>query len=467
MQQQKAQPGPAAVDPETVPADGPALVKDVAVFALRRLLHLEAEIRRCASLDELNALLVNEARSVTGARHAYVAEISEQRVRLVGASGAGNVDRDAPSVRWLEARIAEAIGGAPSRQTPIVLRVGAAATAEEGRAYPFSHLCWLPTYVAGKGSQGGIVLAGEAPLPEDAITLGLRIAETAAHAARVLPYRTSRRAGSRLRLKLTVGAILIATLAMAIPVPMSALAPMEVAPRNAHVVAAPIDGVIDEILVPPNAMVKTGEPIARYVDTTTRNQLQVAERDLAVAETRLRQLQQMSFVDDRAKRDLAQARSEVGLKRAERDFARDTSEKSVIRAPRDGLVLYGDRKEWTGRPVSIGQRILELADPADVELRAHLAVADVLDLASGARVRAFLDGDPLRPLDATLIFVSHQARQVEGVGLAYRVLARFDAGVKPPRPGARGTAQLLGEKVPLAFYLFRRPLVWARQKLGI
>ncbi len=190
MQQQKAQLGPAAVDPETVPADGPALVKDVAVFALRRLLHLEAEIRRCASLEELNALLVNEARSVTGARHAYVAEISEQRVRLVGASGAGNVDRDAPSVRWLEARIAEAIGGAPSRQTPIVLRVGAAATAEEGRAYPFSHLCWLPTYVAGKGSQGGIVLAGEAPLPEDAITLGLRIAETAAHAARVLPHRT-------------------------------------------------------------------------------------------------------------------------------------------------------------------------------------------------------------------------------------------------------------------------------------
>ncbi len=134
---------------------------------------------------------------------------------------------------------------------------------------------------------------------EDAITLGLRIAETAAHAARVLPHRTPRRAGSRLRLKLTVGAILIATLAMAIPVPMSALAPMEVAPRNAHVVAAPIDGVIDEILVPPNAMVKTGEPIARYVDTATRNQLHVAERDLAVAETRLRQLQQMAFVDDR------------------------------------------------------------------------------------------------------------------------------------------------------------------------
>ena len=214
-------------------------------------------------------------------------------------------------------------------------------------------------------------------------------------------------------------------------------------------------------------MAKAGEPIARYVDTATRNQLQVAERELAVAETRLRQLQQLAFVDDRAKRDLAQARSEVSLKRAERDFARDTAEKSVIRASRDGLVLYGDRKEWTGRPVSTGQRILELADPADVELRAHLAVADVLDLAPGARVRAFLDGDPLRPLDATLTFVSHQARPVEGVGLSYRVLARLDPGSKPPRPGARGTAQLFGDRAPLGFYLFRRPLVWARQKLGV
>ncbi len=157
----------------------------------------------------------------------------------------------------------------------------------------------------------------------------------------------------------------------------------------------------------------------------------------------------------------------MGLKRAERDFARDTSEKSVIRAPRDGLVLYGDRK-GVDRKARLDRPAHPRAGrPADVELRAHLAVADVLDLASGARVRAFLDGDPLRPLDATLIFVSHQARQVEGVGLAYRVLARFDAGVKPPRPGARGTAQLLGEKAPLGFYLFRRPLVWARQKLGI
>ncbi len=467
MQQRQARFGPVTVDPAAALADGPALVQDVAVFALRRLLHLEAEIRRCTSLEELNTLLVNEVRGVTGARHAYVAEVAGRHVRLTGASGSGGVDRDAPSVRWLEARIAEAIGGAPARQAPIVLQVGAAATSEEGRAYPFSHLCWLPTYVAGKDCQGGVILAGETPLPDDAITLGLRIAETAAHAARILPHRAPRLSGSRLRLRLTLGAGLLALLAMAIPVPMSALAPMEVAPRNAHVVAAPIDGVIDEILVPPNAMVKAGEPIVRYVDTAPRNQWQVAERELAVAETRLRQLQQMAFVDDRAKRDLAQARSEVGLKRAERDFARDTSEKSVIRAPRDGLVLYGDRKEWTGRPVSIGQRILELADPADVELRAHLAVADLLDLASGARVRAFLDGDPLRPLDATLIFVSHQARPVEGVGLAYRVLAKFDAGVKPPRPGARGTAQVFGDKAPLGFYLLRRPLVWARQKLGV
>jgi multidrug resistance efflux pump len=467
MQQRKAHRGPAEIEQATGAAAVPVLVEDAAVVALRRLLHLEAEIRRCASLEALNLLLVNEVRSVTGARLAYVAEASARRVRLIGASGSGGIDRDAPSVRWLEARIAEAIDGAPAQQKAIALRIGTAATSEEGRAYPFSHLHWLPTYGAGKGRRGGMVLAGEAPLTADAITLGLRLAETAAHAARVLAHRTPRQGGPRRRLLLTAGVILLGVLTLAIPVPMSALAPMEVAPRNAFVVAAPIDGVIDEILVPPNAMAKAGEPIARYVDTATRNQLQVAERELAVAETRLRQLQQMAFVDDRAKRDLAQARSEVSLKRAERDFARDTAEKSVIRAPRDGLALYGDRKEWTGRPVSIGQRILELADPAEVELRAHLAVGDVLDLAPGARVRAFLDGDPLHPLDATLTFVSHQARPVEGVGLSYRVLARFDAGSKLPRPGARGTAQLFGGTAPLGFYLFRRPLVWARQKFGV
>jgi len=53
--------------------------------------------------------------------------------------------------------------------------------------------------------------------------------------------------------------------------------------------------------------------------------------------------------------------------------------------------------------------------------------------------------------------------------MAYRLRARFvdDDGATPPRVGLKGTAKLYGETVPLAVYLFRRPLAAIRQHLGV
>ena len=370
-------------------------------------------------------------------------------------------------VRWLQGELARLLREEDGAARRLTLPTGAAATGEEGRTFPFPHLFWFPVYRMSSGGHGGIVLASERPIADGAAVLAERVSGTAAHAATILAKRAPRRVlrvGGRILLALGVSA---AAILLAWPVPMTALAPMEVAPRDAFVVAAPIDGVIEDILVTPNQSVAEGEPLVRYVDTATRNQLEIAERDLAVAEAKLRQAMQMAFADERAKRDLAQARSEIALKRAEREFAREIAGKSVIVAPRAGVVIYADRKDWIGKPVSTGQKILDLADVGQVELRAHLPVADILDLQPGARVRAFLDGDPLRPVEARLDFVSYQARPIEGLGLGYRVQAQFAPGQALPRAGARGTAQLFAGQAPLALHLFRRPLVWARQKLGV
>ena len=45
-------------------------------------------------------------------------------------------------------------------------------------------------------------------------------------------------------------------------------------------------------------------------------------------------------------------------------------------------------------------------------------------------------------------------------------IADFDAETTPPRIGLHGTAKIYGHPVPLAFYLFRRPIASARRMLG-
>ena len=77
----------------------------------------------------------------------------------------------------------------------------------------------------------------------------------------------------------------------------------------------------------------------------------------------------------------------------------------------------------------------------------------------------YLDNAPLGGLTGRLRSVSYTPRAQPGGTTSYTVMADPD-GVSPPRIGARGTARLYGERVPLIFQLLRRPLVATRQFIG-
>jgi multidrug efflux pump subunit AcrA (membrane-fusion protein) len=250
-----------------------------------------------------------------------------------------------------------------------------------------------------------------------------------------------------------------------LPVRQSVLAPAEVVPLNGRVVTAPLDGVIAEFLVKPNQPVRRGEPLLRFDATSLRAQADVAERSLDVADAELKSSAQRAFSDTDAKARLDLLAARVEQKRAERDYARELLARSEVRAERDGIAVFADAERWTGKPVKTGERLMDIADPQQAELRIELAVADAIDLAPGAEVALFLDSDPLNRHVARLERLAYEAQTSQAGQLAYRLDASFVAA--PPRIGLRGTAKLFGQRVPLALYLLRRPLAALRQGLGL
>ena len=103
-----------------------------------------------------------------------------------------------------------------------------------------------------------------------------------------------------------------------------------------------------------------------------------------------------------------------------------------------------------------------------LEFKIDLPVADAIVLKNGARVKVFLDSDPLNPVEARLVRADFQARPRENQQLAFRLVAALDGSAnRSLRLGIRGTAQVYSDKVPLAFYLFRRPLSAVRQWIGV
>jgi hypothetical protein len=117
--------------------------------------------------------------------------------------------------------------------------------------------------------------------------------------------------------------------------------------------------------------------------------------------------------------------------------------------------------------VAQGERIMLLADPTQTEFEIRLAVADAIDLPPGAEVRVFLNADPQRALPATLEFQAYRAQPGPDGTLSYRLKARPSGDMSATRIGLKGTAKLYGRSVPLALYVFRRPLAALRQAVGL
>ncbi|MEL7278404.1 MAG: HlyD family efflux transporter periplasmic adaptor subunit, partial [Pseudomonadota bacterium] len=339
--------------------------------------------------------------------------------------------------------------------------------AEQTTSYSFRHFLWVPLFSRKGALFGGMLMSRERPWPAPSLVLAERLAQAYSYAFASFQGRRLEKPRSGLwttvKLAATVGIIAAAF----IPVPLTVLAPVEIAGRDAPVVAAPLDGVVADILVRPDAPVAEGQVVARLDDTELRNALEIATQNVAVAEVSLEQSRQTAFVDYSAAGEVAVAEAELELARAERSLAAERLARVEMTAPSAGRVVIEDPRDWIGRPVAVGERVMAIADPDRIEARIELFTGDAIALEAGARVRIFLDTDPLNPLDAQLSDLAYAAEPTPDGSLAFTLKAQLDEDAALPRIGARGTAQIFGETHPLWFVVFRRPIASVRQAFGI
>lgn len=428
------------------------------VFAL--FLGLQQQARRAGTVEQLAFAMVNDGQALFGFRHAALLIAG----KVQALTGISVVEPNAPFVAFVERAASRLFGQAQLNEAH---SIDPQRLDEQGRAdwqsLSAPQAYWLPLKNRQSETFGGLWLAREHAFSEAEQALLLQLSDTYAHAWLALQPRKPWRLRWPRKKLLALSAAL--SLLLLLPVRQSVLAPAEVVPQGGRVVAAPLDGVIAEFLVKPNQSVAAGELLVRFDATSLKAQADVAERALGVAEAELRANAQRAFADaeSSARIDLLAAR--VEQKRAELDYARQLLARSEVRAERAGIAVFADAERLTGKPVQTGERLMQIADPTQAELRIELSVGDAIALQPGAEIALFLDSDPLNRRDARLQRSAYEAQTTAAGQLAYRLDAGFVAA--PPRIGLRGTAKLFGDRAPLAYYLMRRPLAAARQSLGL
>lgn len=437
--------------------------------ALMALLKMEADAREVATLVELNFFIANEPRKLTRARQCFVFEVSRQGTQsIIAISGFPAVERAAPMVMAMEDMIAMIAATADiAREKEFNISAYKGTYAEFASGYPFCHLLWLPFLDRKAQPIGGVLFAREHPWLEADIVIGKRLSQTFAHATRELKAERRFSLSAAINWKYVSAAVALSALFLMVPVSVTTLAPFEITPRDAEIVAAPIDGTIEDIPIDPNTTVTEGQTVVTFASAALKSRLDVAERDRIVADARLKRATQQAFTDDRGRHELGVLMSELRLKTAERDYAREIYARAEVHASRSGLALFSDKNEMLGRPVSVGERIMRIADPSHVEVSLDVPVADAILLNEGARVKLFLDTDPLHPREAVIKSADYQARVHTGNQLTYRAIAALHDDSELPRLGSRGVAEIYGSKAALAYYVFRRPLSVLRQWIGL
>ncbi|MEK1905204.1 MAG: HlyD family efflux transporter periplasmic adaptor subunit [Pseudomonas sp.] len=437
-----------------------AQVPGLAERVFAQFLALERQARAAKDIDSLAYAMANDAQSLFGYRHAAL--LIAGKVRAL--TGISVVEPNAPFVAFVENAAGQLLAQGRSAQPQVVRPESLSAqTQADWHSLSTGATFWLPLTDRQQQPFGGLWIAREQPWSEAEQALLGQLGDAYSHAWLALqPGKPWRLRWPRKKIAAVVAAALLLLL---LPVRQSVLAPAEVVPLGGQVVAAPLDGVIAEFLVKPNQAVNKGDVLLRFDATSIKAQADVAERSLNVAEAELKANSQRAFSDaeSSARIDLFAAR--VEQKRAERDYARQLLARTEVRAERGGIAVFADAQRWTGKPVQTGERLMEIADPRQAELRIELAVGDALDFKPGAEVALFLDSDPLNRHAAHLQRSAYEAQQTASGQLAYRLDAEFEE--TPPRIGLRGTAKLFGERGPLALYLLRRPLAALRQTVGL
>ena len=436
---------------------------------IARLIGLEKKSREARTQDELNFVVVNETRQIFDFVNSYLLlKTPTDKYHVKAVSDLATVDRTAPLVTFVENIINDQKNANLKEiQNLEVDKISRSLKIKKPKNIP-DNILLIPIFSPQRGLQGFLITTRNEKFNDNEVELARHLSLTYGHAYNT--FLTDFSIKDFLKKNFTGKRSWIIILSiifiLIIPIKITSTAPVEVVPKNPRLITAPFDGVVKNIIVNNNDKINSGDLLIQIEDTDLKNSFNLAKQSLQVAEKELLRSRQFSFSNNEEKARLAELMAQVDLKKAEVESTSERLKNSKIYADKDGIAIVDQKNNWQGRPVSVGEKIITIANPEKVEFLIWLPVKDSLIIKENTDVKVFLDINPIKPLKGKLKRASYQSSLSPEEVLSYQISASFE-GEEIPRIGLRGTAKIYGSRVTLFYYLFRKPITFVRQLIGV
>ena len=417
---------------------------------MQALFELEREIREAPNTDAVAKIITIRSQAVLGFKDAiFCAGSSAQKMRAQAASNSDLVDPTSPVLTWVEELCA--LHSSQLENGSIFL--ASADSHIKGKNLLPKHILFVPLQSKNRGLLGCLVFSRTARFSQHDTLLINHVAGSVAHALSIFSRKPNPILGIGLA-RLAAFTVVTLFLLSVFPMHLTTLAPAEVVAYQPEIIKAPIDGVIDEITVAPNTQVGPGSLLARLNNHNLKAVYDDIAQKTLLAERRISNTQ--------GKRVSEELRSDLEESRARMETAEERLLQTDIRAETSGIAIVKVPSEWIGRPVKAGEKILEIANPREVELVLEIPAEDADLISQNSKVKIFLDRRPFNPLTANVIDSSLVAKKSKSNETYYTFRARFGEGEPPPPIGQRGIARVYGERSSLLFFIFREQMKFSR-----
>lgn len=447
------------------------------IEGLATLLVLDDEIRKLNNLREFSFFATNETHRLIPYHTAYLWQSKELLdVYILAQSGTAEIDATAPSNQWLKEKINSIKSSEKARelhQIDLLAQVDPESSAE--KFSPVHHkpeelpqyLLWCPLFNKANMLNGGLIIFRETSFSESEIKMLKWLIASYQYTWSMLVKSSKLPPWNKFKEKpyyIAVALIILGVLLF--PVRVSVLGTATVVPKSPVLINAPMQGVIKSFAVSPGDSVKIGQLLVTLDKSDLLSTAEVNRKDYLLTQAKLRATINAGFNKNETNADVPILQAQLAIDKAHLDYTNTLLAKADITSPIAGIVVFDSKEDWVNQPVQTGERILVVADPKLVKLKIYLPVVDLIKLEVGSPGDFFLYGQ-LGTLPIKVTTLGYNAKLLPNKILAYQLSANFTDPNDTPQLGAQGTARLYGSRVPLIYYLLRRPLQAMRQTLGI
>jgi len=250
-------------------------------------------------------------------------------------------------------------------------------------------------------------------------------------------------------------------------VPLRVVAPCEVVPQDPLVIAAPLDGIIEEVVVDPGEEVKEGDVLFEYDKNVPLQELNIAKRQVDIAESELNRAINLGHSNPERRAEVAILKLKLDKDRLTLNLAEYEASQLTVRSPEDGIVILDNPDEWRGKPVQVGETVMEVTNPAQTKVKIWIPESDNIWINPEEPVNIILNVRPGETEKARLIYIANVSTINDQNIPSFIAEAEWIDSQPDMKMGLKGTAILYGREVTLFYFLFRKPWYAFRYYVGI